>query len=110
MDMRIFACMLVLTTQALQQEQEPTRSDEVPDTCSSEQSAMCDIQSSAGLLPREHGAMELLWGRVPHKLSVINTSGVHVSVKTAAKYHEERLSLLMLTWLQILEPHQVQST
>lgn len=49
---------------------------------------------------------KLLLGRPPHKLSVADTSGIHLSLKTALKYHEERLSLLMLTWLQTVEPDQ----
>ena len=103
MEMRVFACILLPLSLA-QHQLELTRSDEMTDTCSSEQMATCETQSSSGFL--EQDAIKL-WGRVPHRLSVMNTSGIHVSVKTAAKYHEERLSLLMLTWLQILDPHQV---
>jgi fringe protein len=62
---------------------------------------------SAGLYSEEWDAVESLFGRVPHRISVADTSGIHISVKTAAKYHEERLSLLLLTWLQTVEPHQV---
>ena len=66
------------------------------------QRSVSEESSSTGVEP--------LLGRIPHRLSVVNTSGVHISVKTAAKYHEERLELLLLTWLQTVQPQQVNPT
>ena len=53
------------------------------------------------------GAVASVLGRRPQRLSVVDSADVHISVKTAAKYHEGRLSLLLLTWLQTLQPQQV---
>lgn len=52
-------------------------------------------------------AVERIMGRIPHHITVADTSAIHISVKTAVKYHEERLSHLLLTWLQTLLPQQV---
>ena len=104
--MRIWACILLFVPLTLQQ-QRSSDDRAGSGTCSLEDFTMCEIhaESSARLLPEENELF--MWGRIPQRLSVVNTSGIHISVKTAAKYHEERLSLLMLTWLQTLEPQQV---
>ena len=107
----IVALLLLCVAPALQ-ERAITDYGEV--TCSSDTSRSCsNLSSHAGLLSRDVGdnpPEELLLGRMPHRLSVADTAGIHISVKTAAKYHEERLSLLMLTWLQTIEPRQVDET
>lgn len=59
--------------------------------------------SSIWSLPDE----KLILGRLPHRMSVADTTGVHISLKTAEMFHEDRLALGMLTWLQAIEPHQV---
>ena len=98
---RVLAALLFLPL-ALQQRS--SRYDGT-DTCHLEDSTVCAF--SGGLFSGERDAVEALYDLVPHRISVANTSGIHFSVKTAAKYHEERLSLLLLTWLQTVEPHQV---
>ena len=55
----------------------------------------------------EVGGARTILGLQPQRLVVGETSEIFISVKTAAKYHEQRLSLLLLTWLQTLQPHQV---
>ena len=49
---------------------------------------------------------KLILGKTPQRISVADTSGVHLSIKTAGKYHEPRLALVMLTWLQTVLPEQ----
>lgn len=46
-------------------------------------------------------------GRTPERVDHVDSSDVFFSVKTAGHYHEPRLSLLLLTWLQAVSPHQV---
>lgn len=50
----------------------------------------------------------LILGKHPHRHIFTNCcSEVYVSVKTTASYHEPRLAILLLTWMQTLEPKQV---
>ena len=72
------------------------------ETCFADGSLSCSLDQTHAALP-----VDSIQGRVPHKISAVDTSDIHISVKTATKYHEERLSLLLLTWLQTLEPQQV---
>lgn len=99
--MRAFWAVLCLVSLAYQQQ------------CSRNETCFADV-STCGFkyivrpdIERNSSAVEVLLGRVPHKITVADTSGIHLSVKTAAKYHEERLALLLLTWLQTVQPHQV---
>ena len=71
-----------------------------PVTCQENWRTGRDEEKGGGALPSVHG-------RKPQRLSVVDSSDVHVSVKTAAKYHDDRLSLLLLTWFQTLQPQQV---
>lgn len=78
--------------------------------CLSEDSSLCGRTHLASAMEFSEAATvageKLLLGRPPHRLSVADTSGIHLSLKTALKYHEERLPLVMLTWLQTVEPDQ----
>ena len=96
---RVSAALMLFLPLALQQRN--SRYDET-DTCHSEASTLC-----AGLSSEKGNTVESMFDPVPHRISVANTSGIHISVKTAAKYHKERLSLLLLTWLQTVDPNQV---
>ena len=56
----------------------------------------------------EGGGARYVLGLRPQRLTAVpGAAEVHISVKTAAKYHAERLSILLLTWLQTVEPYQV---
>ena len=102
-----FACLLYLVFLAPRlalQRQQLSRADDR--TCAADVDGGERITCSAGLLGQGGGAPRVL-GRQPQRLVVAGSSGIHLSVKTAAKYHEERLSLLLLTWLQTVEPQQV---
>ena len=71
-------------------------------------SSMCGLESILRPdIEKSSSAVQVILDRVPHRIFVANTSGIHLSVKTAAKYHEQRLSLVLLTWLQTVQPRQV---
>ena len=110
----LVAFLLLLALRVSPALQERTSTDGREVTCSSDTSTSCsNLSSHAGLLSGDlpdNLPEELLLGRAPHRLTVADTAGIHISVKTAAKYHEERLSLLMLTWLQTIKPRQVDET
>ena len=88
-------------------EEQPTAEHGV---CFSEDPSLCSRTRLASTMQFSGAATvageRLLLGRRPHRLPVADTSGIHLSLKTAVKYHEERLPLVMLTWLQTVEPDQ----
>eukprot|EP00731_Ephydatia_muelleri_P031356 Em0022g870a len=51
--------------------------------------------------------IQQLHGKYPEKRTVPRSSNVYISVKSTSAYHKSRLSLLLLTWLQTVEPEQV---
>ena len=53
------------------------------------------------------GSAAPILGKVPQRIVVPNSSDVYISVKTAGLYHESRLSLLLLTWMQTVNHKQV---
>ena len=47
-------------------------------------------------------------GREPHPLYDANErNDIYFSIKSTEKYHESRLHLLLLTWFQTIQPHNV---
>ena len=68
-------------------------------TCPADQVTCGDDENSEG-----GGACYVLGLRPQRLTAVPGAAEVHISVKTAAKYHAERLSILLLTWLQTVEP------
>ncbi len=54
----------------------------------------------------DHVRLEVL-GRLTERVDSVDSSEVFFSVKTAGHYHASRLSILLLTWLQAVLPHQV---
>ena len=49
----------------------------------------------------------LILGKRPQRHIIDYSSEVYISVKTTASYHEPRLAILLLTWMQTLKPKQV---
>lgn len=59
------------------------------------------------IIPSGVSLIQRLHGKYPEKLTVPRSTNVHISVKSTSAYHKPRLSLLLLTWLQTIEPEQV---
>lgn len=75
------------------------------DTCDSPSPFISNLNGYPPELPR---ASSTILGRIPERVSVIpSASDVFVSIKATASYHEARLSLLLLTWMQTLHSNQV---
>ena len=77
-------------------------------SCSVTQSHYSEHQTQPGE-ESVKATSKLISGKTPERLSVADTSGVHLSIKTAGKYHEPRLALIMLTWLQTVLPEQART-
>lgn len=77
-------------------------------SCTSDDGTSCKETGSLGQLSSSHDTFIL--GKQPQRQTSgveYYSSAVYISVKTTVSYHESRLAVLLLTWLQTVRPKQV---
>ena len=82
-------------------------------SCTSDDGTSCKETGSLGQLSSSFvsGLNDtFIFGKQPQRqTSAVEyySSAVYISVKTTVSYHESRLAVLLLTWLQTVRPEQV---
>ena len=82
-------------------------------SCTSDDGTSCKETGSLGQLSSSYvsGLNDTyILGKQPQRqISAVEyySSAVYISVKTTVSYHESRLAVLLLTWLQTVRPEQV---
>ena len=101
----VFVLSLYLVEEALCPESEGS--------CSSDDGTSCKETGSLGQLSSSHVSGlngTFILGKQPQRQTSDAddySSAVYISVKTTVSYHESRLAVLLLTWLQTVRPEQV---
>ena len=102
----VFVLSLYLIEEALCPESE--------ESCSSNDGTSCKETGSLGQLFSSHVSGlngTFILGKQPQRqtsdVADACSSAVYISVKTTVSYHESRLAVLLLTWLQTVRPEQV---